>query len=343
MRQPARRRCRSLGFALTLALCCIAFGSALAEDDGRKYYERAQRLIAGGESEEALGRLQTITKRFPQTEWSALALWDIYRIFEHLGDPEAAFAALDALIAAQPGHFAKAHEAQLLMVQRLLGAGKDQRRSLERREPVAKLDPEILAAMLRRIIRNGPESEVGIQANYYLAVALERVGETDASIQAHEDFAEAHPQHELADDAGYQAAYIAYKRWKLMRSTGPKQREHAAVALAWFMARFPQSDKVAQARTCLSDVRQAELRELQTLARYYTGRDNPEAARIYYAQLIDKFPDAIASNARLRAEIEAAVGALRITPAADTPPQGPPTVDPAFPAGQPPAPTPPQE
>jgi outer membrane protein assembly factor BamD (BamD/ComL family) len=249
------------------------------------------KLITEGEHEEALERFNTIATKYRRSETCALALWEIYRLQEHLGEDPAAFEALNRLATEQPGHFAKAHEGQLRLALRLMGRGPEARRTLEPVRPSQKVDPEVLAEMLRVIVKNGPQSEIGIQAYYYLALSLEKAGEKREAIAMHEDFAENFPRHELADDSAYQCAYIAYKDWKTMRGDSPHQREAAAVSLAWFIARFPESDKGAQARACLGEVRLAERRELMSLARYYEGRGNMKAAEVYYQQLATKFPD----------------------------------------------------
>jgi len=303
-------------------LCFFIFGSLsltqATEDDEtvRKLYTRAQKQVAEGDIEDALDRFLTLIKKYPRTEWSALSLWEVYRINVYLGDDEGAFEALNRLIVEQPGHFEKAHAAQLQLVQRLLGSGKEARRSLEVVRKSQTTPPEIIVEMLKNIIKNGPQSEVGIQAHYYLAIALEKSGEKKEAIAMHEDFAEKYPDHEMADDAGYQVAYIAYKEWKTMRSTGPHQRENAAIYLAWFMASFPESDKAAQARSCLSEVRSAELRELMSLARYYESRSNEKAAAVYREQIAMKFPEAVLGDKTLREKIVKSVpGEEKVGPA----------------------------
>lgn len=299
-------------------LCFFVLGALLpvqARDDDesvRRLYSRAQKLMSEGEAEEALERFLNVVKHYPRTEWSALSLWEVYRINIHLGDDESAFEALNRLIVEQPGHFEKAHAAQLQLVQRLLGSGKESRRTLEVMRKSQITPPEIVVEMLKAIIKNGPQSEVGIQAHYYLAIAQEKAGEKKLAIATHEDFAETYPKHELADDAGYQVAYIAYKDWKTMRSNSPHQREGAAISLAWFIARFPESDKVAQARSCLSEVRGSEMRELLGLARYYEGRGNEKAAAVYYEQLAERFPEAVVADKSLAEKI------LKTQPDAET-------------------------
>ncbi|HAL71271.1 MAG TPA: hypothetical protein DCP71_05805 [Verrucomicrobiales bacterium] len=299
-------------------LCFFVLGALLpvqARDDDesvRRLYSRAQKLMSEGEAEEALERFLNVVKHYPRTEWSGLSLWEVYRINIHLGDDESAFEALNRLIVEQPGHFEKAHAAQLQLVQRLLGSGKESRRTLEVMRKSQITPPEIVVEMLKTIIKNGPQSEVGIQAHYYLAIAQEKAGEKKVAIATHEDFAETYPKHELADDAGYQVAYIAYKDWKTMRSNSPHQREGAAISLAWFIARFPESDKVAQARSCLSEVRGSEMRELLGLARYYEGRGNEKAAAVYYEQLAERFPEAVVADKSLAEKI------LKTQPDAET-------------------------
>jgi outer membrane protein assembly factor BamD (BamD/ComL family) len=275
-------------FAFLLTTTAIL---AAEDENAVRLYQRGMKLITEGEHEEALERFNTIATKYRRSETCALALWEIYRLQEHLGEDPAAFEALNRLATEQPGHFAKAHEGQLRLALRLMGRGPEARRTLEPVRPSQKVDPEVLAEMLRVIVKNGPQSEIGIQAHYYLALTLEKAGEKREAIAMHEDFAENFPRHELADDSAYQCAYIAYKDWKTMRGDSPHQREAAAVSLAWFIARFPESDKGAQARACLGEVRLAERRELMSIARYYEGRGNMKAAEVYYQQLATKFPD----------------------------------------------------
>jgi TolA-binding protein len=265
------------------------------------------RLIAESDLEEALERFNTIAVKYRRSETCAKSLWEIYRIQEHLGNDEGAFEALNRLIIEQPGHFEKAHAAQFQLVKRLLGSGTNARRTLEVQRPSHAPSPEILVAMLQTVIKNGPQTEEGIQAHYFLGLAQERAGEKKEAIATHEDFAEAYPKHELADDAAYQAAYISFKEWKSMRGDSPLQRDAAALSLAWFIARFPQSDKVSQSRSCLAEVKLAEQRELISLAKYYESRGKAKAAATYYQQLALKFPELMETEGELKNKMVGAI------------------------------------
>ena len=297
---------RSLCSPSFLGLLFFGVGLTLhgVEDETAvKLYQRGMKLIADGEVEEALDRFTTIANKYRRSETCGAALWELYRIQEYLGDAEAAFEALNRLVTEQPGHFAKAHIAQFQLTKRLLGTGKNERRTLEVQRSSKSLPPEVLVAMLQNVIKNGPQSEEGIQAHYYLALAQEKAGDKKEAILTHEDFAENYPKHELADDAGYQVAYIAYKDWKAMRGDSPHQRNATAVSLAWFLARYPESDKAALARSCLVEVRTAEQRELMSLASYYEQRGDIQAAAVYYQQLALKFPQLMKQEGELKEKI----------------------------------------
>lgn len=265
--------------------------------------QRARKAVAEGDHEGALERCRTLVKKYPQTDWSAQALWEMFHLHEARAEPQAAFEALEQLVGRQPGHFTLAHEAQLTLVRRLLSRHMEQRRTLEPVEKAGSVPEEDVIAMLARIILNGPHSETGIQAHYWLAVALEKAGRVEEARAAYEDFVEKHPAHELTDDAGYQAAGIAFKNWKQMRGSAPKDRERAAVLMTWFLTRFPESDKTAQARACMAELSIAEERELSSLAAYYEARGDEKAAAIYYRELALKFPGLAMEGSPLREKL----------------------------------------
>jgi outer membrane protein assembly factor BamD (BamD/ComL family) len=177
---------------LGLFLFCLCAHLMAAEDGTAvRLYQRGMKLIAESELEEALDRFNTVATKYRRSETCAQSLWEIYRIQEHLGDEEGAFEALNRLITEQPGHFEKAYAAQFQLVKRLLGAGKNARRTLEVQRPSQTLSPEVLVVMLQTVIKNGPQTEAGIQAHYYLGLAQERAGDKKEAIATHEDFAAA--------------------------------------------------------------------------------------------------------------------------------------------------------
>jgi outer membrane protein assembly factor BamD (BamD/ComL family) len=298
-----------------LLLCCLLAAPLIAADDdaetARELLRRAQKSLAEGEHEDALRRYQTIARLYPLTEWAQTSWWQVARLQNHLGDAQAAFDALQRLITSHPGQFAKAHEEQFLLVRGLLDNSEQRARKkgLEpsRSKRLDETELEMIADMLGTIVKNAPQSEVAIQAQHVMALMLERAGETGHALELHENFLDAHPNHELADDAACQAAYIRFKNWKSMKSASPADRTRAYDALVWFLSRYPQSERAALARACLAEVRQSEQKELESLARYYEAHGKPDAATLYYRELAKKFPELSAADSPLRQKILQAI------------------------------------
>lgn len=295
--------------ALCLLLSCLALEVQGADDaeTALLLLKRAQKSLVEGEHEDALRRYQTIARLYPGTDWAATAWWQIARLENHLNDKQAAFDALQALVIGYAGHFEKAHAEQLGLARGMMDAEerRERRRGLEpaRSKALNAAEQDMLAGMLQTIIRNGPHSDVAMQAHYEFALMLERAGKLPQALLMHEEFAEEHSGHELADDSSCQAAYIRYKQWKTMKSESPRQRDGARDAFNWFLRRYPQSERAALARACLAELLHSERKELESLARYYDGLGKPEAAMVYWRELALKFPELAAAGSPLREKI----------------------------------------
>lgn len=304
-----------------LAGCLLVAASGLRADEDAETAQllekRAHQSLVEGEHEDALRRYRTIAKLYPRTERAAEAWWQIARLENHLADKQAAFDALQVLITSHAGHFEKAHAEQLGLARSMMDADeqRQRRRGLEpqRSKALNEAEQEMLAGMLQTIIHNGPQSEVARLAHFDFALMLERAGKLPQALLMHEEFVELHTDHELADDAACQIAYIRYKQWKTMKSAAPRQAAAARDALVWFLSRYPQSERAALARSCLSELRLSEQKELESLARYYEGQGKQEAAAVYWRELALKFPEQAAADKALREKI---AGAVEVVPQA---------------------------
>ena len=312
----------SASFRLLLPVMVLVATLVRAGDDSEAQVlvRRARQSFNEGLHEEALRRYRTIAKLHPHTDMAAEAWWQIARLENHLGETQAAFDALQVLVTGYPGHFEKAHGEQLGMARSLMDAGerREMRGGLEpaRAKSLNTADQDMLAGMLQTIIRNGPQSEVARRAHFDFALMLERAGKLQEALLMHEEFLDAHGGHELADDAACQAAYIRYKQWKSMKSASPRQRDAARDTLAWFLSRYPNSERAALARNCLAEVRLSERKELEAMASYYESQGKPDAAAVYWRELAVKFPELALAGSPLREKVVEAIENRPPAPAA---------------------------
>lgn len=263
------------------------------DKNAAELFARAQRYVIRGSSADALEKFALLVKHYPRSPLAGDAQWQVARLYAESGEYEAAFDAAQLLIDHFPAYFEKA----LAMQYRLAREGLERYDHLLRTPDVRKpkdLPPrEQVSAMLRIIIKNAPHGTEVADAQYLLGIALEKEGRTDEARENHETFVEKFPNHELADDACYQVAYIDWKLWHKMKGQAPQARERADVQLLWFLAKYPQSDKAAQARSMLFEVMRAQRTELEQLCEFYEKQGNLKSAAVYLITLIKKFPEVL--------------------------------------------------
>jgi outer membrane protein assembly factor BamD len=301
--------CRVLGVS-----CILGFSTATAavvtregelEKRAIALYEKGQKDALRGDGEGALKRFQAVVKAYPRSSVASASQWEVVRLLEGYGQFTEAFDALQLLIDHYPGEFTKALRKQLDLALLQLVRYEQLKRQPGERKPRNLPDRKEVSAMLRIVIENGPYAEVAAEASYYRGVALEKEERIAEAAVAHEWFMERFPNHPLADDSAYQVAYILFKRWMAMKGTAPGNRDRAAMAMHWFLARYPESDKAAQAKGCLEEIRHAERAELVGLAAYYEKRGDERASAVYYRELASKFPELAPEGSALRERVMA--------------------------------------
>jgi outer membrane protein assembly factor BamD (BamD/ComL family) len=273
------------------------------ESRAQRIFEKGRKDLLQGRSEEALERFATVVKAYGRSKVAVEAQWEVVRLNEYFGDFTSAFDALQLLIDHYPGNFEKALRRQFDIALRQLVRYDHMERMPDSPRPKDLPKKDQVSAMLRIVIENGPYAENVAEASYYLGVALEKEGKIPQAAMHHEDFMERFPNHPLADDSAYQVAYILYKSWMRMKGGAPTNRDRAVMAMQWFLARYPESDKAAQARGCLEEIKHAERSELVTLAAYYEKQGNERASAVYYRDLASKFPELAPEGSALRVRV----------------------------------------
>jgi outer membrane protein assembly factor BamD (BamD/ComL family) len=275
------------------------------ESRARRLYDKAMKDTLNGDSESALSRFEAVVKAYPKTVVAVEAQWEVVRLNEFFSDYVAAFDALQLLIDHYPGNFERALRKQFEIALRQLVRYDQMLRLPDATRPKDLPAKEQVSAMLRIVIENGPYAENVAEASYYLGVALEKEGKIPQAAMQHEDFMERFPKHPLADDSAYQVAYILYKAWMKMKGGAPTNRERAEMAMRWFLARYPESDKAAQARGCLDEVRHAERADLLKLSEFYLKRGDERASAVYQRELASRFPELAPEGSPMRERVMA--------------------------------------
>jgi outer membrane protein assembly factor BamD len=158
-------------------------------------------------------------------------------------------------------------------------------------------------AMFEGIVKNAPYSKWAPLAQFNVGQALEKQGDYPKAIEAYQLCVNKYPGDAIADDALYQVGYVRLRESRegsYDRATADKAR----VSFEDFISRYPDSEKVPQARENLKTLEGGSNKGTLEVAKFYDKTKKFKAAVIYYNDVIKNqpgTPDAEYAKARIEA------------------------------------------
>ena len=143
--------------------------------------------------------------------------------------------------------------------------------------------------MFETIVKNAPFSKFAPLAQFNVGQALEKQGKYPEAIKAYQVVVNKYAGDAIADDALYQVGYVRLRETRegsYDRATASKARE----SFEDFINRYPESEKVPQARENLKSLEGGNAKSSLDIARYYDKTKQHRAAVIYYNDVIKTQP-----------------------------------------------------
>jgi len=156
--------------------------------------------------------------------------------------------------------------------------------------------------MFESIVKNAPFSKFAPLAQFDVGQALEKQGKYPEAIKAYQTVVTKYAGDAIADDALYQIGYVR------MQETREGSYDRASVAKAReafedFINRYPESEKVSQARENMKSLETGTTKGVLDIARFYDKTKQYRAAVIYYNDVIKSQPGSPESEiAKMRIE-----------------------------------------
>ena len=178
---------------------------------------------------------------------------------------------------------------------------------------------EQAADIFTMIIRTAPYDKYTARAQFDLGRAREKQGQNEAAIAAYQSVVEKFPDDPISVDAQYQIGYI----WSKASTSGtydPAAATNSKVAFEDFLARYPNSEKAAQAKQNLKKMEHKQSSTAYDIAKFYDKQKQYRAAAIYYNEVIRTQPGSTeGEKAKKRiSELRAKVGDAKLQPPAVT-------------------------
>ena len=286
---------QSLFWAPVFAALTVRETEITTEEETVELKKNASEQFALAESAEAEGRLKralsayrVVVKRYPKTDFAAQAQFKVAKITEQSGDANKAFGEYQKLVGNYPKSkdFEASIEAQFNIAQlylegkRLELFGVPTLPSMQRAEE-----------MFRAVITNAPFiAKYAAAAQFNIGQARERQDDYRGAVEAYQKIIDDYPFSEVTGDAQYQIGFVymrASRAGEYDQSASIKARE----AFEDFIYRYPNSEKVAQARQNMQALGGRQTESAFSVAKFYDKQKNYKAAAIYYNEVIRTEPD----------------------------------------------------
>lgn len=261
--------------------------------------EVAQTAFDIGDYKLALKAAQRTVNNWPLSDYAPRAQYLAARCLEEQGRDQLAFKRYQQLLEKYPKieNYDEILKRQFAIADRFLGG---QWGRLWGYVPFPQtLDKT--AEMYEKIVKNGPYSEVGPQAQMSIGAAWEKKKDYPEAVKAYERAADRYADREkVASDALYRAG-LAYLKEAKTADYDQTVASKAIGTFSDFNTLYPDDQRVTDAKARIEILRNEQARGAYETAKFYEKRKKWEAAKIYYNDALNKDPGSTyAEIARLR-------------------------------------------
>lgn len=246
---------------------------------------KAQELENNGDIKGALSAYRGLVRKFPTSGVAPKSQFKTGELYEKTGDYEKAFDAFGKYLTTYPKgeDFDAAVEAQVNIAKRFL---EGERKRLFGVKTFSSM--ERAQKMFEEIVKNAPYSKYAPLCQFDVGQACEKQAKYPEAVAAYQLVTQKYPGDSLAVDAQYQVGYVYLKQSR--ESNDPSAINKARDSFEDFIARYPNSEKVSQAKDDLKSLSGNESKSSLTVAKFYDKQKSYKAAVIYYNEVIKSQP-----------------------------------------------------
>jgi outer membrane protein assembly factor BamD len=268
--------------------------------------KRAEAQESSGRIGSAIDSYRGLVKAYPTSVLAPKAQYKVGVLLERVGDPDKAYNAYETYLTkhAKGEDFEPVVESMFRIGKLFLEGQKKRVMGV----PISSNMPRA-QAMFEGIVKRAAYSKWAPLAQFNAGQALEKQEKYPEAIAAYQQVYSRYPGDAIADDALYQIGYVRLKEYRdgsYDRAASNKARQ----SFEEFISRFPESEKVPQARENLKNLEGGQTKNAMGIARYYDKQKQYKAAVIYYNDVLQQQPGSPESElAKTRiAELKELVG-----------------------------------
>ena len=264
-------------------------GESLAASDAKAALQIARNQEAKEDYKSALDTYRSIVRRWPLSTSAGEAQFKVGFMLEKRAEFWNAFKAYQRVIEKYPAsQFFDLSIERQFAIGNLFLSGEPQK--LWKIPLLPSMDKTV--EIYNTIIKNAPYGTYAPQSYFKIGLAREHQKNWSEAISAYNKLLDKYPGSDLAPAAQYQIGYAWYQA-----SSQPDYDQSAAQksidAFSDFLVRFPDSEKVEQARNYIAELSNRRVQGSYNIAVFYTKgeKKNYKAALIYFNDVIQQGPD----------------------------------------------------
>jgi len=244
--------------------------------------KKAEKMQADGDDAGAYRAYKALVKKYGQSFLAPKAQRKVGQLLEKHGDYDRAYDAYNYYLTKFPqGEDFDASVESMFKIAKLFLEGQKRRLF---GVPIAASMARA-QAMFEGIVKNAPFSKLAPLAQFNVGQALEKQNELDKAIEAYQATYMKYPTDAISADALYQVGYVK-ERQAHEGSYDPNTSGKAREAFEDFIARYPNSEKVAQARENIRQLQSGSNKNVLEIAKFYDKTHKYKAAVLYYNDVI---------------------------------------------------------
>ena len=246
----------------------------------------AEQLEAKGDDSGAYKAYKVLVKRYGLSLLAPKAQYKVGLLLQRHGDHDKAFDAYTIYVTKYPqgGDFDTVVEQMFKIGKLFLDGEKKKIMGVPVGSSMSRAQ-----TMFESIVKNAPFSKYAALAQFNVGQALEKQGKYPEAMKAYQVAVTKYAGDAIADDALYQVGYVQlrnYREGSYNRADANKARE----AFEDFINRYPDSEKVPQAKENMKSLETGSAKSTLEIARYYDKTKQYRAAVIYYNDVLKSQP-----------------------------------------------------
>lgn len=248
--------------------------------------KKAEKMQENGDDSGAFKAYKALVKRYGQSFLAPKAQRKVGQLLEKHGDYGKAYDAYNYYLTKYPQgeDFDSVVDSMFKIAKLFLEGQKQKVLGIPTTASMSKAQ-----TMFEGIVKNAPFSKLAPLAQFNAGQALEKQGEYPKAIDAYQLVYTKYPNDPVAADALYQVGYVRAREAR-DGSYDPATNRKAREAFEDFIARYPNSEKVAQAKENIKSLEGGINKNTLDIAKFYDKTKKFKAAVIYYNDVIKSQP-----------------------------------------------------